>query len=174
MGAVAQVEDAGHVLARPSGAAAAVVRRFEAHSFAGLAPGLHRGLPSRALTFRFSMGGKTEISSMPDPTQSPAAYDAFVGGLHSAPALVAHDGSGCGIGIDVSPLAARQLFGVPAGALGSVVVGLDDLLGEPVASELCERLHASPTWAERFHVLDDVLGRVVITRDDASPSREVC
>lgn len=173
MGVVAQVEDAGYVLASPSGAAAAVVRRYEAHSFVGLAPGFHRGLPSRALTFRFSLDGETEISSMPDPAQSPAAYDAFVGGLHSAPALVAHDGSGCGIGVDVSPLAAWRLFGVPAGALGSVVVGLDDLFGGSVTLELCERLHASPTWAERFGVLDDVLGRVVTNRDDVSPSREV-
>lgn len=99
--------------------------------------------PAVVLTFRFSLDGETEISAMPDPTQSPAAYDAFVGGLHVAPALVAHDGSGCGIGVDVSPLSARRLFGVPAGALGSVVVGLSDLFGSSVSSELCERLHTT-------------------------------
>lgn len=173
MGVVTDIEDSGHVFGNPSGAAARVVRRYEGHSFDGLVPGFHRGLPSRALTFRFSLGGKTEISSMPDPAQSPASYDAFVGGLHSAPALVAHNGSGRGVGIDLSPLAARRLFGVPAGALGSVVVGLDDLFGGSVTAELGERLHESPTWAERFGVLDDVLGRVVANRDDAPPSHEV-
>lgn len=169
----AELKDAGHVLAKPSGAAAKVVRRYEAHSFAGLPPGFHRGLPSRALTFRFSLGGPTEISSMPDPAEPPAAYDAFVGGLHSAPASVAHAGSGSGIGVDVSPLNARRLFGIPAGVLGSVVVGLDDLFGRPMTSELCERLNSSSTWAERFDVLDEVLGRAVTSRRDASPPGEV-
>src|SRR5687768_16771441 len=122
-----------HVFGEPAGAAAGVIRRYEGHAFSGLAPGFHRGLPSRSLTFRFSLDGMTEISSMPDPTQKPAAFDAFVGGLHAAPAMVTHDGHGSGIGVDVAPFAAQQLFGVPAGALGSIVVSLDDLLGRSVA-----------------------------------------
>src|SRR2546423_14471518 len=116
-----------------------VVRRYEAHSFSGFEPGFHRGLPSSALTFRFSLGEPAEITSMPGDAQPPGSFFAFAGGLHSSPALVAHAGRGCGIGIDVSPIAARRLFGIPAGCLGSLVVELDDLFGARPTAELCDR-----------------------------------
>lgn len=161
----------GNVLAEPWGPASDAVSRYEAHSFTNLAPGFHRGLPSRSLTFRFSIGEPAEITGMPDPTQPPGTYFAFVGGLHSAPARVEHTGSGCGIGMDVSPLAARRLFGLPAGPLGSVVVDLDELLGTSLASELCDRLHAHDTWTARFAVLNEALCRIVLARNDVPPPR---
>lgn len=106
------------------------------------------------------------IVSMPDPTQSPGSFFGFVGGLHSRPATVAHSGSGHGFAVDVSPLASRQLFGLPAGALASVVVDIADLLGSQLAQELSDRLHAAIDWPERFAVVDDVLSRVLSSRDD--------
>ena len=169
MGSGAIVEEPGHVFGVPCGRAGEVVRRYEAHSFSGLAAGFHRGLPSRALTFRFSLGEPTEITSMPDPGQPSGKFFAFVGGLHSSPALVAHAGRGRGVGIDVSPLASRQLFGIPAGSLASAVVALDDLVGTTVTTELCDRLHSAATWPERFRVLDDVLARVTPHVSHARP-----
>lgn len=173
MGSSAVIEEAGHVFCLPSGVAGEVARRYEAHAFCGLAAGFHRGLPSRALTFRFSLGEPTEITSMPDPGQPSETFLAFVGGLHSSPALIAHSGSGRGIGIDVSPLASRRLFGIPAGSLASVVVALDDLIGETVTTELCDRLHSAATWPERFGVLDEVLARVTRGHEPRSPPPEV-
>jgi len=157
--------DSGEPFARPVGRASQVVRRYEGHSFSGLPSGVHRGLPSGALTFRFSLGEPTEIVAMPDATQAPGSFFGFVGGLHSRPALIAHSGSGRGFGVDVSPLATRQLFGVPAGSLASVVVDLTDLWGSRVTCELYERLHAADAWSERFGVVDDVLGRVLSSRE---------
>lgn len=166
-------EEAGQVFGLPYGRAGEVARRYEAHSFSGLAAGIHRGLPSRALTFRFSLGEPAEIISMPNSGQPSGRFFAFVGGLHSRPALVAHSGSGRGIGIDVSPLASRQLFGIPAGSLASVVVALDDLVGTTATTELCERLHSAATWPDRFRVLDEVLARVVSAHEPRSPAPEV-
>ena len=163
----------GQFLARPAGDVSQVVRRYEAHSFSGFPPGFHRGLPSRALTFRFSLGEPSEIVSMPDRTQPPGSFFGFVGGLHSRPAMVAHSGSGRGLGIDVSPLASRQLFGVPAGALASVVVDVADVLGSSLTHELHDRLHAATTWPERFGVLDEVLARVLSTREQRRVPAEV-
>ena len=166
-------DDDGQLFARPTGAAGRVVRRYEAHSFSGLSPGVHRGLPSRALTFRFSLREPTEIISMPDRTQSPGSFFGFVGGLHQRPAMVAHSGRGLGFGIDVTPLASRQLFGVPSGALASVVVDVADLFGSQVTCELRERLHAAGTWAERFGIVDEVLGRVVSSREQVRLPAEI-
>jgi hypothetical protein len=99
MGSDVATDDRGEVFALPTGLARSVVRRYEAHSFSGLPAGAHRGLPSRALTFRFSLGEPTEIVSMPDPTQAPGTFFGFVGGLHSRPAMVAHSGNGRGFAV---------------------------------------------------------------------------
>ena len=167
MGSDAATDDGGEVFALPTGLAASVVRRYEAHTFSGLPAGIHRGLPSCALTFRFSLGEPTVIMSMPDPTQAPGTFFGLVGGLHSRPAMVAHSGRGSGFAVDVSPLAARQLFGVPAGSLASTVVDLRDLWGSQLADEVQERLHASATWSGRFGVVDDAVGRVLSSQEGA-------
>lgn len=173
MGSGSGRDDSGQFVARPAGNVSQVLRRYEAHSFSGLAPGVHRGLPSRALTFRFSLEEPTEIILMPDRTQPPGSFFGFVGGLHSRPALVAHSGSGRGFGIDVSPLASRQLFGVPAGALASVVVDVADIFGSGLTNELYDRLHAANTWSERFGIVDEVLGRVVSSREQVRSPAEI-
>ena len=110
---------------------------------------------------------------MPDPLQRPGTFFSFVGGLHDRPALVAHSGRGCGIGVDASPLAARQLFGVPAGSLSSRVVELDELFGVTMTAELHDRVHQATTWPDRFRVLDDVIGRVMSSRGSCSVPPEV-
>jgi AraC-like DNA-binding protein len=163
----------GHVIGYPRGPAADFVCRYEAHSFSGLPPGFHRGLPSRVVTFRFSFGEPTEIVTMPDPAQPSGAYYAFVGGLHRSPALVAHPGYGSGIGIDLSPLTARRLFGLPGGELGSIVVDLADLLGPTLAAEMNERLALAGGWPARFEVLDRLLGALVAEHRLAEPPPEV-
>lgn len=162
-----------HQLARPRGPVRDVVRRYEAHSIAGVEPGTHRGLPTRALTFQVAGGAPIDIVSMPDASQSPRRSYGFVGGLHTRPAVVAHDGHVSGVGIDMSPLASRRLFGVPAAALTSQVVDLDDLLGPADAAELCDRFQTTPSWHERFAVLDDVLGRAVARQRPSAPLPEV-
>lgn len=162
--------DAGHVIGYPKGPAGQVIRRYEAHRFSGMEPGFHRGLPSRALTFRIHFGEPAEIVTMPDPAQPPAAYRAFVGGLHQSPAIVAHPGYGSGVGIDVSPLVARRLFGLPGGELASTVVGLEDLIGPSLVGELNERLVLAASWEECFGVLDQVIGRLAAAgRADEAP-----
>jgi AraC-like DNA-binding protein len=130
--------------------------RYLGYRYAGFPPGIHRGLPSRSLTVILSLGRPVEIAAMPDPAQAPGSYQAFVGGLHAAPATVAHDGDQYGISLELRPFAARTLFGVPAGALAGSVVDLTDLLG-PRATRLTERLAAAPGWRARFAVLDDEL-----------------
>ena len=173
MGTGIDSSDSGEVIALPAGRASRVVRRYEAHWFSGWPPGLHRGLPSRALTFRFNLDTPAEILSMPDPAQPPSSFFGFVGGLHSRPAMVAHSGSGQGFGVDVSPLASRKLFGLPAGSLSSMVVDLADLWGTQAAEELLERLHAAANWPERFGLVDEMFGRVLSSREDVRLPAEV-
>ena len=115
-------------------------------------PGVHRGLPSRHVTFVVAV---EEITvTVPDVGGSLTAT-ALVGGMHDGPALIAHSGVQTGVQLAVTPAGARALFGVPAGELAGLVLPLDVVL--PRAAELAERLATAPGWAERFAVIDDVL-----------------
>jgi AraC-like DNA-binding protein len=142
----------------------------------GFEPGIHVGMPSHQLTFIISLGDPVDIVGMPGHRQAPGAFQAFVGGLHAGPAHISHDGNQHGVAVQLTPLGARALFGMPAGELASQVVDLEDLLG-PGARSLPDRLASLPTWPDRFAVLDDVLGATVLERSRrrvaGSPPQEV-
>jgi AraC-like DNA-binding protein len=145
-----------HVRGRPGDGMPALVAGYSGYRTAGHAPRRHRGLPSPYLTLIFTLDDPLVIAGHPDPRQAPASYDTLAGGLHMAPALIDHDGCQSGVQLAVSPLAARALFGIPAGELASIDVEGSDVLG-PLAVEIQERLRAAPTWPERFAALDRLL-----------------
>ena len=77
----------------------------------------------------------------------------FAAGIDPRPVVTAHDGLQQGVELNLSPLLASMVLGVPAGAIAREVVELDDLLGRE-GRELPERLHAAPGWRERFAIVD--------------------
>ncbi len=129
-----------------------------------------QALPSRHVTLILSLADPIEITAMPDPGQAPGGFAAFVAGLHAAPATVRHDHRLHVLHLYLEPLGVEALLGVPAAALASRVVGLDDVLG-PLAGELQERLARAKSWSVCFRLLDDVLVRLL--RDSPRPPREV-
>jgi AraC-like DNA-binding protein len=136
----------------------------------GAPPGLHRGLPSPSLTLVVTLDDALELVAHPDPRQSPGRYEALVGGLHTRPALIGRPARQTGIQLALTPLGARALLGLPAGALASVDCPLSDLLGS-AARELTERARAAPDWAGRFAAVEAVLLRTA--RLDAGLAPEV-
>ncbi|MDQ4103621.1 MAG: helix-turn-helix domain-containing protein [Actinomycetota bacterium] len=147
------------VACRPRALLAPLVAGYTGYRIEGAEPGVHRGLPSRYLTFIVTLDGTVNLASMPDPTQPPASFTALIGGLHAAPALIRHDGNQHGVQLHLTPMGARVLLGLPAGELASTVVDLSTLLG-PVAGELLARLRSAGTWTNQFHELDNVLTRI--------------
>jgi AraC-like DNA-binding protein len=83
-------------------------------------------------------------------------YTSFGAGVSDAPVITAHDGAQDGIQVDLSPLAAGRLLGVPMRELANQVVDLEALLG-PAGGELAERLAEAPGWPARFALLDAAL-----------------
>jgi AraC-like DNA-binding protein len=159
------------VAKRPSGPLSAVVGEHHGYRECGVAPMRHLGLPSPWLTVIFTLHEPLHIAQHVDPSQQPSSFDALVGGLHTSPAVVVHDGAQSGIQLALSPLGARALLGMPAGELASIDLHAVDVLG-PLARELHERLAAAPDWPTRFALLDHYLGRRL---DEARrPRREVC
>lgn len=82
-----------------------------------------------------------------------ARLGSFAAGLTDLPVLTEHPGEQAGIQVDLTPLGARRLLGVPLRELARRVVALDALLPGPALA----RLRAADTWAERFALLDAAL-----------------
>ncbi len=159
------------VSARPAGPLRAVVAEHHAYRQRHVPPARHLGLPSPYLTVIVTLDEPLHVARQPDPDQAPATYRALVGGLHTTAAVIAHDGAQSGVQLQLSPLGARALLGVPAGELAGIDLDAADLLGR-LADDLHEQMRDAPTWPERFRLLDVGLGRLV---DPARrPPAEVC
>ena len=129
------------------------VARLHGYRQEGGEPGLHRGVPSPWLTV---------VVAFEEPVRMVEAggvreLGMVLGGLHTAPVLLAHEGVQAGIQIALSPLGARALLGAPAVELTGAVVAGEDLLAG--AAELRERLVAARDWHERFGLVEGFLTR---------------
>ena len=122
--------------------------------------GLHRGLPSRHLTFIVSIGADINVVAQTDASQTPGRYRAVVSGLQASSALISNNGTQEGVAIELTPVGARAILGVPAGALWNTTVELADVLG-PTGDELWDRMQHAQGWAVRFAICDELLGRLL-------------
>lgn len=117
---------------------------------------VHYGLPSPSLTVVLSIGEPLDVGWLADGETGRRTYWALAGGLHVAPALIRTHGFQHGIQLDLTPLGARALFGMPAAALSRTLVDHDDLrwgLGRTALEEIA----GARSWHERFAVLDRAL-----------------
>jgi len=121
----------------------------------GVPPAVHRGLPSPFLTLILTLDEPLTMAAHADPRQPPGEFGTLLGGLHSSPALIAHEGAQSGIQVALRPLGARTLLGLPAGELAAIDVPADAVLGR--VQEARARILAADGWAERFAILDEVL-----------------
>jgi AraC-like DNA-binding protein len=149
---------------RPPEALRPLVAWYSGYRETGAPPARHRGLPSPWLTLIVTLDDPLMISEHPDPHQPASQHQVLVGGLHTAPALVTHDGRQSGIQLGLTPLGARVLLGLPAGELAALDVEGDEVVGR-FAAELQDRVRAAVTWTGRFAALDGLLAaRAGLTR----------
>jgi AraC-like DNA-binding protein len=141
----------------------------------GVPPARHRGLPSPFLTLIFTLDEPLTVLAHPDPGQPPGDFGTLLGGLHSAPALIAHGGAQSGIQVALRPLGARSLLGLPAGELAEIDVPAETVLGG-ICGELRARTLTAASWRERFAILDEILLRLAgkpLTPAESSAAPEV-
>jgi AraC-like DNA-binding protein len=161
---------AQHVAGVPAPSLRAFVSRYTGYRYEGFEPGVHAGLPSHHLTFVVSLGGPIDVGVMHDRAAPREQFAALVGGLHTQPAAIHHDGAQHGIQLGITPLGARALFGMPAAEIVALTLPLGTVLGR-LAAELVDRLHAASVWSRRFAVLDQMLLQALRQPDE--PSREI-
>ncbi|MBS1677991.1 MAG: helix-turn-helix transcriptional regulator [Actinobacteria bacterium] len=117
------------------------------------APRDHRGLPSPFLTFIVTLDAPVVIVAGEDER----GLDVVVAGLSTAVEMVKMPRFQSGLQAAVHPLAARRLFGMPAGELARLSLEGEDVLGR-AAPLLRERLAEASGWDERFAILTAELG----------------
>lgn len=120
----------------------------------GATPAVHRGLPSPLLTLIFTLDEPMTMLAHPDPAQRPGDWGTLLGGLHTSPALISHQGAQSGIQVGLRPLGARALLGLPAGELAQIDVPAEAVLGA-AGARIHERMRAAAAWPERFAVLNE-------------------
>jgi AraC-like DNA-binding protein len=145
-----------YVRALPAAPLLPYVGWYSGYRQEGVEPARHRGLPSPYLTLIITLDDPLTVAAHPDARQAPAEYDTLLGGLHTTPALITHEGRQSGIQVGLKPLGARALLGLPAGELASLDFHAGEVLGQ-VASEVQERVRAAAGWSERFAIIDQVL-----------------
>ncbi|GHJ42472.1 helix-turn-helix domain-containing protein [Streptomyces sp. TS71-3] len=155
-----------------AGPASAVVSAVGYRS-TGLAPSLHRGLPSPYLTLIFSLDGPVVGGSTPEEALGPAAerQDIMLGGLHQSPAYVVQPERQAGIQLALHPLAARRLLGLPAAALSADLITSGAQVLGPAAAEVHERLCEQIGWDARFAILAGYLRRRLAGAESAPAVR---
>lgn len=140
--------------ARLPAALSPFVRSLHGYGARGMVPSVHRGLPGRTLTFVLALDDGLEVA----PTTAAFAaghlerHQAVLGGLHTEPAVVVQPGCWSGLQLDVSPLGARRLFGVPAAALPTDRYEAAAVLG-PDLERLHDQLAGAVDWPARYAVV---------------------
>ena len=110
------------------------------------------------MTLIIGLGPALEMLDPARPAERGELRRTFVAGLHAGPALMEHAGAQEGIELRLAPPVARMLLGMPLSELADRVVDLEDVLGS-AGGELPEQLAQTPSWADRFDVLDAALTR---------------
>ncbi|MFI0449842.1 helix-turn-helix domain-containing protein [Actinomadura sp. 6N118] len=142
---------------RPHAALRPFLNMYEGYWESRVVPSRMRTLPTRHTVIIVNLGPPL-LLHVPDPAARPTAYDSFIAGMHDGHGMYEHEGGQRGIQLDVTPLGAYTLLGVPMGHLTNLAVDLADVLG-PEVPALVDRLQEAPSWGDRFDLLDAFLLR---------------
>jgi len=147
---------------RPSSFLAPYVR--ELMGYVERSPGLlrRREFPGPQIVVIFDLGPTLRLR---DPAGRAMRFPGgFVAGLDDGYTITEHDGFQTGIQLDLTPLGARRIFGLPMSELARRIVSLEDLASRRLGQRLGE-LH---DWDARFDVLESAFCRRLADGDDAN------
>jgi AraC-like DNA-binding protein len=122
-----------------------------------------RELPSDRVVMIINLGEPIRVLARRDRVGWSEQPDGFFAGLHDTYAVTETRGSQRGVQVDLTPVGAHLMLGLPMHELAHRVVTLEELFGRGGAL-LREAVAEAAGWGERFTVLDEFLvGRL----DDA-------
>lgn len=123
-------------------------------------PVRRREVASRRIVLIISFGDPIRLHTRPD-VEAPDETVSFVAGLHNGPTVTEHAGVQAGVQVDLTPLGAYTLLGVPMAELADRIVPFEDVAAGATGldARLPEQLACAATWDERFALLDAVWTR---------------
>lgn len=131
-------------------------------------PVRRRELPVPVIPLILNLGAPFFSYEIARPQRTRRLARSFTAGLHRRYAVVGSTGRAHCLQVDMTPLAARRLFGVPMADLTDGIVELDDL-DVPWLRGLTGRLAELPDWPSRFALVDARLGALLAAAAPASP-----
>jgi AraC-like DNA-binding protein len=115
-----------------------------------------RELPSVRVVLIINLGEPIRVLAPPGQAGWSEQPEGFLAGLHDTYAVTETGGSQAGVQVDLTPIGAHLLLGLPMDELSRRVVTLEDLFGRG-GTLLREAVAEAPGWAERFAVIDQFL-----------------
>jgi AraC-like DNA-binding protein len=133
------------------------------------APGVHRGLPSTALTLVLPAGEPLTVGWSGERGSATTGWSS-VSGLHARPVEVHHHGHQRGVQLGLTVAGARALLGVPAAALSGELLELGDVV--PDLRYLPEQLQTSP-WSQARRLVERALVAALAGHGEPRPRAEL-
>lgn len=112
--------------------------------------------PSDVVPLILNLGAPFLVVAPGDATARRVARTSFTAGLADAYALTESVGTSRGVQVNLTPLGAYAILGLPMDALTNRVLDLEEALGA-AGRDLLERLGNAPSWEARFDLLDHFL-----------------
>jgi len=116
-------------------------------------PMRRREYPGARVVIILELGPPLQLLDPTRETLVASHRDGFACGLDDRPALTETRGAMRGVQVDLTPLGARRLFGMPMSELTGRIVGIEKLLGAE-GRRLVARVADVADWAARFALLD--------------------
>lgn len=149
---------------QPCSALRAVVRDYQGYRESAAQPIVRRELPHGGVVLIVDFGAGWNIGA-PRAGHTTSSFHSFVAGIDDFASVVGAAGPAHCLQVNLTPLGARQFFGIGMHALARRVVSLDAVLGCD-AGRLADRLFQAPDWSSRFDIVEALIARRVA---DAGP-----
>jgi AraC-like DNA-binding protein len=114
-----------------------------------------REIPGPHVILVFQFGPHIRISKCGSEECSFRYHSGLVAGLYDSFVTTEHDGFEASIQVNLTPLGARALLGLPLSEISRTVVELSDVL--PNVRGLSDRLATTTSWLERFRIVENIL-----------------
>jgi AraC-like DNA-binding protein len=134
-------------------------------------PTRQREPPSTGVVLIFGLGPELRLVDPARPSSPAMRLGSFVAGPDDTCAVIEHDGEMRGVQVDLTPLAARMIFGVPMHELAHQVVALEDVLRRE-GRVLESRLVDATTWSRRFELIESALAARLGIAEPSPPDVE--
>ncbi|MET0900871.1 MAG: helix-turn-helix domain-containing protein [Mycobacterium sp.] len=126
-----------------------VVLRYEGYREKSTHPVVFRELPCSFVPIIIDLDAGWTINDA-------LRLHSFIAGITDSLVLVRHEGSARCLQVDLTPLGARRLLGLPMHELANRTIAIEDVLGA-AAHRLIQRIGDAPDWPTRFSLVDQAI-----------------